>query len=73
MRPYSSFHKKKNVLWDEKRNGILGLLIITVISPMGVLNYTITAFKIKNDDVFYMLVTAKISREDIVKGLIAIF
>lgn len=52
---------------------ILGLLIITVISPMGVLNYTITALKIKNDDVFYMPVTAKISREDIVKGLIAIF
>lgn len=52
---------------------ILGLLIITVISPMGVLNYTITALKIKNDDVFYMPVTAKISREDIVKGLIALF
>lgn len=37
---------------------ILGLLIITVISPMGVLNYTITALKIKNDDVFYMPVAS---------------
>lgn len=40
---------------------------------MGVLNFTITALKIKNDDVFYVPETAKISREDIVKGLMAIF
>lgn len=55
---------------------ILAMLIITVISPRGVLNYTITASSIKtrrkrsrNGDAFlYVPNKTEASREDIFKG-----